>query len=157
MKLTYTQNIIMESMRIYPPYYIVSRKAEEDVVIGGYHFKKGDMILISQYVMHHKPEYFDIPDSFNPERFENNFVKTLPQFAYFPFGGGARVCIGNHFAMMEAVLVLACIAQRYRIRLAPDHHEVKPLPSITLRPKRGLRMVVEERNIEGIQPEASEI
>ncbi|MFF2456248.1 cytochrome P450 [Peribacillus simplex] len=157
MKLTYTQNIINESMRIYPPGYIISRKVEEDVAIGGYHFKKGDMILLSQYVMHHKQEYFDNPESFNPERFENNFVKTLPQFAYFPFGGGARVCIGNHFAMMEAVLVLACIAQRYRIRLAPDHHEVKPLPSITLRPKRGLRMVVEERNIGGIQQEDSEI
>lgn len=156
MKLTYTQNVIYESMRIYPPVYVIQREVAEDVVIGGYLFKKGDMILLSQYVMHHKPEYFDNPDSFKPERFENNFMKTLPPFAYFPFGGGPRVCIGNHFAVMEAVLVLACIAQRYRIRLAPDHHEVKPLPSITLRPKRGLRMVVEDRNIGGFQPEASE-
>ncbi|MFD6442586.1 cytochrome P450, partial [Peribacillus sp. NPDC060186] len=157
MKLTYTQNIIWESLRLYPPIYIISRQVEADVVIEGYHFKKGDMILLSSFVMHHKPEYFDNPDSFIPERFENNYLKTIPTYAYFPFSGGPRVCIGNHFAFMEAVLVLACIAQRYRIRLAPDHHEVKPIPTLSLRPKRGLRMIVEERNEEGFQPEASEI
>ncbi|WP_255264055.1 cytochrome P450 [Peribacillus butanolivorans] len=157
MKLTYTQNIIRESLRIYPPVYIISREAEEDVEIGGHHFKKGDMFLLSPYVMQHKPEYFDNPDSFIPERFENNYLKTLPTYAYFPFSGGPRVCIGNHFALMEAVLVLACIAQRYRIRLAPDHHEVKPITTLTLRPKRGLRMIVEERNEESSQPGASEI
>ncbi|TDL90280.1 cytochrome P450 [Vibrio vulnificus] len=70
------------------------------------------MILISSYVMQHNPEYFDQPESFIPERFENNFMKSLPAFAYFPFGGGPRVCIGNHFAMMEAVFVLACIANK---------------------------------------------
>ncbi|MGE7668785.1 cytochrome P450 [Peribacillus sp. NPDC097077] len=146
MKLTYTQNIIWESLRIYPPLYVISRKAAEDVSIGNYHFKKGEMFLLSSYVMHHNPEYFDQPESFIPERFENNYLKTIPPFAYFPFGGGPRVCIGNHFALMEAVLVLACIAQQYRIKLAPDHHEVKPLPLLTLRPKSGLRMIVEERN-----------
>jgi len=132
MKLQYTQNIIHETLRFYPPLYIY---VTEDVTIGGYRFKKGDMILISSYVMQHNPEYFDQPESFIPERFENNFMKSLPAFAYFPFGGGPRVCIGNHFAMMEALFVLACIAKRYRIKLAPDHHEVTPLPSLTLRPK----------------------
>ncbi|MGE7780490.1 cytochrome P450 [Peribacillus sp. NPDC097264] len=146
MKLSYTQNIIWESLRIYPPLYVLSRNAAEDVSLGNYHFKKGDMFLLSSYVMHHKPEYFDQPESFIPERFENNYLKTIPPFAYFPFGGGPRVCIGNHFAVMEAVLVLACITQQYRIKLAPDHHEVKPLPLLTLRPKSGLRMIVEERN-----------
>jgi cytochrome P450 len=106
-------------------------------------------------VMHRKSEYFDNPNSFIPERFENNLIKTLPAYAYFPFGGGPRVCIGNHFALMESVLVLACIAQRFRLRLSPGHHEVKPYPSITLRPRRGLRMVVEERNNIAVQPEAT--
>ncbi|MFD6210602.1 cytochrome P450 [Peribacillus sp. NPDC060253] len=145
MKLTYTQQIIHEALRMYPPLYILSRGVAEDVTIGGYSFKKGDMIVLSSFVMQHKPEYFHQPDSFIPERFENNHMKTLPAFAYFPFGGGPRVCIGNHFAMMEAVLVLACIAQRYRIRLADDHHEVTPYTSLSLRPKGGLRMVVEKR------------
>ncbi|MGE7766344.1 cytochrome P450 [Peribacillus sp. NPDC096540] len=157
MKLTYTQNIIWESLRLYPPIYIISRQVEADVVIEGYRFKKGDMFLISSYVMHHKPEYFDNPDSFIPERFENNYLKTLPTYAYFPFSGGPRVCIGNHFAFMEAVLVLACISKTYRIKLAPDHHEVKPIPTLSLRPKRGLRMIVEERNEESSKPKASDI
>lgn len=146
MKLPYTQNIISESLRIYPPIHVISRKATEDVSIGDYHFKKGDMFFLSPYVMHHKPEYFDQTEAFIPERFENNYLKTIPSFAYFPFGGGPRVCIGNHFSFMEAVLVLACISQRFRIRLAPDHHEVKPLPLLSLRPRSGLRMIVETRN-----------
>ncbi|WP_240501893.1 cytochrome P450 [Bacillus sp. MUM 13] len=146
MKLSYTQNIIWEAMRLFPPSYVTGREAEEDVEIGGYRFKKGDTILVSQYVMHRHPKYFEQADSFIPERFENNYLKTLPPYAYFPFGGGARVCIGNHFAVMEAVLVLACIAQRYRLRLAPGHHEVRPYPSITMRPRRGLQMIAEERS-----------
>ncbi|MFY4777393.1 cytochrome P450 [Metabacillus sp. RGM 3146] len=144
-KLTYTQNIVWEALRLYPPAFIYGRRAIEDVEIGGYPFKKGDTLMLSQYLMHRSEKYFDNPDSFIPERFENNFMKTLPLFAFFPFGGGPRVCIGNHFAMMEAVFVIACIAKRYRLRLAPDHHEVKMLPHLTLRPRRGLRMIVEER------------
>ncbi|WP_409300271.1 cytochrome P450 [Peribacillus sp. SCS-155] len=145
MKLSYTQNILWESMRLYPPGFVTGRKVDEDVEIGGYQFKKGDIVLVSQYVMHRKPEYFHDPHSFIPERFENNFVKTIPAYAYFPFGGGPRVCIGNHFAMMEAALVLVTIMQRFRLTLAPDHHEVKTYPSITLRPKNGLRMIVLDR------------
>jgi cytochrome P450 len=145
MKLPYTQNIILESMRIYPPVFVIGREVDEDVEIGGYRFKKGDTILVSQYVMHHKPEYFPDAESFRPERFENNFVKMIPSYAYFPFGGGPRVCIGNHFAMMEAVLVLATISRCFKVKLAPDHHPVIPYPSITLRPRSGLRMIPEER------------
>lgn len=156
MKLTYTQNIIWESMRLYPPAFVTGREVEEDVEINGYPFKKGDVILVSQYVMHRKPEYFHDPQSFKPERFENDFVKTIPAYAYFPFGGGPRVCIGNHFALMEAVLVLATIAQRYKLRIAPDHHEVKPLPSITLRPRRGLRMILVKRSESDHPPEVTE-
>jgi cytochrome P450 len=146
MKLPYTQNIMRESMRIYPPVYVIAREVEEEIEIGGYQFKKGDTIMVSQYVMHHKPEYFPDPESFRPERFENNFIKTIPSYAYFPFGGGPRVCIGNHFAMMEAVLILATISRCFKVNLARDHRPVIPYPSITLRPRGGLRMILEERN-----------
>jgi cytochrome P450 len=77
MKLPYTQNIIRESMRIYPPVYVIAREVDEEIEIGGYHFEKGDTIMVSHYVMHHKPEYFPDPESFRPERFENNFIKTI--------------------------------------------------------------------------------
>lgn len=145
MKLTFTQNIIWESLRLYPPSFVTSRKVDEEVEIDGHRFKKGDVILVSQFVMHRKPEYFHDPLSFRPERFEDNFLKTIPPFAFFPFGGGPRVCIGNHFAIMEAVLVLATISQRFRFKLAKDHHDVKPFPSITLRPRSGFRMMLEDR------------
>ena len=146
MKLPYTQNIIRESLRIYPPVYVLAREVDEEIEIGGYQFKKGDTIMMSQYVMHHNPEYFPDPESFRPERFENNFIKTIPSYAYFPFGGGPRVCIGNHFAMMEAVLILATISRCFKVKLAENHRPVIPYPSITLRPRSGLRMILEERN-----------
>jgi cytochrome P450 len=155
-QLTYTQNVIWESMRLFPPAYVIGRQAVEDVNIGGYLIKKGEMVLISQYVMHRDPRYFDKPDLFYPERFENNFQRTLPTYAYFPFGGGPRVCIGNHFALMEAVLVLACMAQQYKIKLAPNHHEIKPQPLITLRPKGGIRLIVEKRSVESSTNESKE-
>ncbi|MDQ0255297.1 cytochrome P450 [Evansella vedderi] len=146
-KLTYTQNIIHESLRLYPPAYMIGRQVDEDVPLGDYLLKKGDMVFISQYVMHRREDYFTHPDEFIPERFENSPPDSLPPYTYFPFGGGPRICIGNHFALMEAVLVLACIAQHYKVKLAPNHPEVKPQPLITLRPKGELRMVVEKRNI----------
>ncbi|WP_419880422.1 cytochrome P450 [Peribacillus sp. B-H-3] len=144
MKLTYTQNVVWESLRMYPPGFFTGRKVEKDIEINGYKFKKNDMVLTSQYIMHRKSEFFPEPEKFIPERFENNYLRTIPSFAYFPFGGGPRVCIGNHFALMEAVLVLAAILQKYKLVLSPGQI-VKPFPSITLRPKGGLRMVVEER------------
>ncbi len=145
--LKYTQNVIWESLRLFPPAYVVGRQVDETVEIGGYLLKKGEMVLMSQYVMHRKPNYFENPDEFKPERFENNLLRTLPDYAYFPFGGGPRVCIGNHFSFMEMVLALACIAQRYRLTLITGHANVKPQPLITLRPKPGLRMIVEEREL----------
>jgi len=145
-RLFYTQNIIRESLRLYPPAYVIGRQVDKTVEIGGYQFTKGEMVLMSQYVMHRLPEYFEHPEEFKPERFENNFIKTIPPYAYFPFGGGPRVCIGNHFAFMEMVLVLACIAQKYQLHLIPDHVEIKPQPLITLRPKPSLKMVITRRN-----------
>ncbi|WP_416150714.1 cytochrome P450 [Salipaludibacillus sp. HK11] len=143
--LPYTQNVIWESMRLFPPAYVIGRQVDKNVTIGGYQMKKGEMILISQYVMHRNPEFFENPDTFIPERFENNFIKSLPTFAYFPFGGGPRVCVGNHFSVMEGVLSIACIIKEFHLKLAPDHDEVKASPLITLRPRRGLRMILEKR------------
>lgn len=104
---------------MYPPAWILNgRRALEDVQLGGYTVPKGSTVFVSPYVMHHLPQYFDEPEAFKPERFTAEFEKSLPKFAYMPFGGGARVCIGNAFAMMEAQLILATIAQKYRLTLA---------------------------------------
>ncbi|MBA4544665.1 MULTISPECIES: cytochrome P450 [Thermoactinomyces] len=143
--LTYTNNILWEAMRLYPPAWSISREAVEPVQIGEYCFEPGETLMMSQYVMHRKEEYFENPDRFFPERFEGDILKRIPQFAYFPFGGGPRICIGNNFALMEAVLLLATIGQRYKLELAPNHPSVEPEPLVTLRPKKGIRMVVKQR------------
>jgi len=143
-ELTYTQNIVWESLRLYPPAYLIGRQVYKDVQIGKYQLKKGSMVIMSQYVAHRNEKFFQDPHSFIPERFENGFMKTLPLYAYFPFGGGPRVCIGNHFALMETVLVLACIGQKFHLT-ATENQPLKPQPLITLRPKYGLKMSIKER------------
>ena len=143
-QLPYTDQIIKESLRLYPVAWITAREAIEPVHVGGYDFEKGATFFISPYVLHHDARYFDAPEEFRPDRWTPEFEKQLPRFAYFPFGGGPRVCIGNTFAIMEARLILATIAQRYRLHLAPDQ-VVEPLPLITLRSKNGLKMRVERR------------
>jgi cytochrome P450 len=136
-KLRYTEAVLTESLRLYPPAWGTARVANEDHEIGGYPLRKGMGVSLSQWVMHRDPRWFDSPEEFLPERWEDGLVKRLPRFAYFPFGGGPRQCIGNTFALMEATLVLATIAQRFRFRLVPGH-PVVPLPSITLRPRHGI-------------------
>jgi cytochrome P450 len=116
----------------------------EDVQLGGYPVPKGSTIFISPYAMHHLPQHFSEPEAFKPERFTPQFEKSLPKFAYMPFGGGARVCIGNAFAMMEAQLVLATIAQRFRLELAANE-QVNYKALITLTPENGLNMRAVER------------
>lgn len=143
--LIYTQQIIWESMRLYPPAWLISRKAIADVTIGNYRIHKGETVMMSSYVMHRSEKYFSNADEFLPERFQNGKVQGVPEFVYFPFGGGPRVCIGNHFAMMEATLVLATLVQHYSFELTSDHHKVEAEPLITLRPKNGLRMIVKKR------------
>ena len=115
-----------------------------DCSVGGYPVRKGMTILMSQWVVQRDPRFFEAPEEFRPERWEGDLMKRLPRFAYFPFGGGPRLCIGNNFALMEATLILVTIAQRYRFRLVKDH-PVVPLPSITLRPRYGIRAVLEKR------------
>jgi cytochrome P450 len=143
-RLRYTEWVVREAMRLYPPVTGISRQAAEECVIDGWHVPKGALIAMLQLVVHRDPRWFEQPEEFRPERWDNDLARRLPRGAYFPFGDGPRVCIGSQFAMMEAVLILATIAQRFRLELAPDF-SLELLPSVTLRPKRGIKMVVRER------------
>jgi cytochrome P450 len=101
-------------------------------------------VAMAQWVVHRDPRWYDAPEEFRPERWEDDLLKRLPRFAYFPFGGGPRQCIGNTFALMEAALILATIARKFRLRLVANH-PVVPLASITLRPRHGVRVMLESR------------
>ncbi|HET7151692.1 MAG TPA: cytochrome P450 [Candidatus Acidoferrum sp.] len=144
-KLPYTANVITESLRLYPTAWGLARIAVEDHELGGYTVRKGMGVAMAQWVVHRDKRWFDAPEEFRPERWEGDLLKKLPRFAYFPFGGGPRQCIGNSFAVMEASLLLATIAQKFRLRLVPNH-PVVPLASITLRPRHGVRVVLESRH-----------
>lgn len=145
--LKYTENIIKEAMRLYPPAWGVDgRMTLHDTTVGGWHLPKGTMVMMSQWVTHHDARFFPEPEQFRPERWTEEFTKQLPKYAYFPFGGGPRLCIGFQFAQMEAVLLLATLAQRYRLTLLPGQ-TITIQPSITLRPKEGIRVQVQNRVI----------
>jgi cytochrome P450 len=139
-RLKYTEMIAKEAMRLYPPAYAVGREALEDTEIGGYHVPKGTQLFAFQWVTHRDPRYFDEPEAFKPERW--NAEGQIQKYAYFPFGGGPRQCIGNYFAMMEIVLLLATIGQRFRFALDPEH-KVEVLPVLSLRPKNGIKVVTQ--------------
>jgi cytochrome P450 len=142
--LEYTTRALTESMRIYPPAWILVREALRDTVVGGYLVPKGGAVAISQYVVHHDRRFFSDPEDFIPERWTTEMKASLPRFAYFPFGGGARSCIGEPFAWMEGVLLLAAISQKWKIDHLPGH-KVEMQPRITLRPKNGMMMRLERR------------
>ena len=142
--LNYTDQIVKEVLRLYPPAYAMGRQSLQDIEIGGYRIPAKAQLFFFPYVVQRDPRYFDAPEEFRPERWTEAFVKQLPRYAYFPFGGGPRLCIGNSFATMEAVLILATIAQQFRLTLVPNQI-IKPLPSVTLRPERGIKMVLEKR------------
>lgn len=146
MQLTYTQNVLWEAMRLRSPSFFTGRSATADVQIGHFTVKKGQSVLFSPYAMHQNPAYFPDPLSFIPERFENDLLKRIPTFAYIPFGGGPRGCIGNHFAMLEMVIILSMIGQRYRLRLAPGHPPIEMEALMTLRPKDSIEVLVQARN-----------
>ena len=143
-KLNYTEMVLSESMRLYPPAWAMGRLALEDFSLGPYFLPKDTTVFMSQYIMHRDPRYFSNPEHFDPERWRPEAKAERPRFSYFPFGGGARQCIGESFAWMEGILILATIAQRWRLRLVAGH-PVKPQPLITLRPKYGMQMILEER------------
>jgi len=130
--------------RFHPPAWGVARQALTDVEIGGFRFRKGAEFVMAPWVLHRDPKNFDAPEAFKPERWDDDLAHRLPRFAYFPFGGGPRVCIGNRFAMMEAKLVLAVAIQRFRFEVTPET-ELALLPSVTLRPRRGVRLRLEAR------------
>jgi len=143
-KLPYCMQVIKESMRLYPPAYIMGREAIRDVELGGIALERGAYVLVNIFGMHRRAAFFESPDAFRPERFTPEAEKALTKGAYLPFGGGERICIGNHFALMEAQLILAVLAQRLTFSLARDPH-VQPEPLVTLRPKGGLAVRVRRR------------
>ena len=144
-RMKYTEMVLAESMRLYPPAWAIGRMALNDFQIGGYVVPKKSLVLMSQYVMHRDPRYFAEPLRFDPERWSPQARETRPQFSYFPFGGGPRRCIGEGFAWMEGILLLATLAQHWQMRLAPNH-PVGLKPVMTLRPKHGMQMIVTRRS-----------
>jgi cytochrome P450 len=143
-KLAFLNNVLTESLRLYPTAWGMARLAAEEHEIAGYPVRPGYGVAFAQWVIHRDARWFDAPQEFRPERWDNGLAKQLPRFAYFPFGGGPRQCIGNTFALMEASVVLATIGQKFRFQLVPNH-KVTPLASITLRPKNGIQVRLETR------------
>ena len=142
--LPYTRMVIDESMRLYPPAWGFSRQALSDDQLGAFHLPRGWLAFVIPYVLHRLPAFWPDPEVFDPERFRPERSADRPKFAYLPFGAGPRQCIGNHFALIEAQLIVATLAQRYRLHLVPGHR-VEPWPLITLRPRFGMPMTIERR------------
>jgi cytochrome P450 len=143
-QLRYTDWVVKESLRLYPPAYGVVRTALKDCDIGGYSVPAGATLAIFPWTVHRDPRFFERPLEFVPERWDNDFAKRLPRCAYIPFGVGPRVCIGNTFATTELVLVVAAIARKFQLKLAPGHR-VLLSPSLTLRPRKGIRVMLKKR------------
>jgi cytochrome P450 len=144
-RLPYVRMVVEEALRIYPPVYILSRKVREDDELCGFRIRAGASVDISPYATHRLPEFWEEPEQFRPERFSPEQVAGRPRFAYFPFIAGPRQCIGNSFALMEAQLIIACVSQRFRLRMVPGYTPT-PEPLITLRPAGGLPMHLERRS-----------
>jgi cytochrome P450 len=142
--LRYTRMVIEESMRLYPPAHTTGRQPIKPDEILGHRIPAGAEVLIMPWLIHRKPQLWENPERFDPERFAPERAAERPRFAYIPFGAGPRICIGAAFAMTEAILILATIAQRYRLRLKPGH-PIEPQGLITLRPRYGMQMILELR------------
>jgi cytochrome P450 len=137
-RLPYTRRVIQETMRLYPTIWNIVRSVGEDDTLDGYTLKSGSMLMVNTYGLHRHPDFWDEPETFNPDRFETD----PPRFAYLPFGGGPHICIGNEFAMMEAQFILAQLMHRYRLQLVPGH-PVEAKGGSTLYPKHGMKMTIE--------------
>jgi cytochrome P450 len=144
-RLPYNRMVIEEALRLYPPAWLISRNAMAEDEICGYRIPAHAYILLSTYTIHRHPDFWEHPDTFDPERFTPERVAARPRYAYFPFGGGPRQCIGNTFALTEAQLILATIAQRCRLALVPGH-KVSTEALITLRPRDGILVNIQRRN-----------
>jgi cytochrome P450 len=134
--LVFAGQIVTEAMRLYPPVWTMGREAKEDLDLGGNPVRKGTLILASQWVIHRDPRWFDEPTVFKPERWTDEFRGGLPRFAYFPFGGGARACIGENFAWAQMILVLATVAGKWRLTMTAQAEGIRPRPKISLGPDR---------------------
>ena len=143
-RLPYTRAVLAESMRLYPPVWGMGRRALASHTLGGFDIPSGSLVVVSPFITQRDARFFPEPERFLPERWLGEQPSERPRFSYFPFGGGARQCIGEQFAWMEGVLLLATIAQRWRLRLEPGH-KVEFNPLITLRPKHGMRMTLHSR------------
>lgn len=144
-RLPYVRAVIAESMRLYPPAWVLGREAREPFELAGYTIPVGTMVFMSQWLIHRDARWFPDPLAFRPERWTPEMERALPRFAYFPFSAGPRKCIGESFAWMEAVLVLATLARRWRVRLADPAREIVPRALITLRPAGGVPAIIEAR------------
>jgi len=146
-RLPYTQMVLMEAQRLYPPAWAIGRKALRDFEVSGYRLRAGTNVIVSQWVLHRDPQLYPDPERFDPERWREEVAgrRSLPKFTYLPFGAGPRVCVGASLALTESALVLATLVQRFRFSLA-SAEPVKAFPSVTLRPKQGLRLRVERLN-----------
>ena len=140
-RLDLVTRVFQEAMRLYPPIWIMERRVLEDDRIGGYHIPAGSSLEISPYVIHRHPEFWDDPENFNPERFTPQHGASRPQYVYLPFGGGQRLCIGSHLALLEARVIVSRVLQRFRLDIAPGF-SVEAMPGITLRMRHGLLMTV---------------
>jgi cytochrome P450 len=143
-RLRYTGWVVNEAMRLYPPAYLIGREALADYEVGGYLAPAGTTLFFCQWVVHRDERWWPEPERFRPERWGEERIKKIPKFAYFPFGGGPRICIGNTFALIEAALVLARIAREWQFTLHPGHI-VKPGALFTLRPLGGVPGVLRRR------------
>jgi cytochrome P450 len=138
-KLPYTEMVVRESIRVYPPAPLFGREPIEDVTIGGYDVPRGSLIIVNTYALQRDERFFPDPERYDPDRFTPGWEERIPRYAYLPFGGGPRICIGNAFAMMEMRLILATVAQRYRLSLEPNE-EIRPVQLVALKPSAPVRM-----------------
>lgn len=142
--LDYTDRVVTESLRLYPPSIVIVRRAIEDCDIDGYRIPSGRISVVSQWVMHRDPRFYVNPEEFNPDRWTKGRIDSLPRYAYFPFGGGPHFCIGNAFAKMEMTLILATIVPRFRLTVQSEQ-PIEPQGTTSLRPKHGMRMFLRKR------------
>jgi cytochrome P450 len=143
-KFRYLRNVFTESLRLYPPAWAIGREAIDSVVIGDYTIPPSSVVVMSQYITHRDPRFFAEPNKFVPERWSSEMKSNLPKFAFFPFGGGSRVCMGEPLAWMEGILLLATLLRYLKLELVHKHPVVLS-PLITLRPKYGMKMIVKRR------------
>ncbi len=141
-QLEYCLKVLKETMRLYPPVPMLPRHVEQDDLLGEYDIKGGDDVFFGAYLLHRRPDFWENPEQFDPHRFDKEKERKRHTFAYLPFGGGPRICLGNNFALMEAVFIMAMTVQRYHLRLKPGH-KVTPLITLTTRPKGGMPMLIE--------------